>query len=339
MSEDGVQWEFDSKGEALDRDCAHHAQGYLELATRYMRLFAWKEAGLVLMRGIEAAKSSGKEPYPLLYYYRAYVEERADDPASARESLESARKQDLRIEIFPFRREDIQVLSRALEIEPRDANAASLLGDILYSRDRRKEALAHWRSALQAQPKHFSVLRDLGMALLEESKNQEALQLLTQASEVRPDHLPTTTLVANLNARTGNPEAARQAFQRALDAKPGNDLLIQGLASVEAQMGNYSRALDLITTHTFEPRHQSYSLLHLYQALQLEMALPSGKMEPKEALKNIGAAAQPPASLGVDDFAALQSSRLRVFEALLLQATGDTDEAFEILEGRGANSG
>ena len=293
-----------------------------------MRLFAWKEAGLVLKRGIDVAKANGEEPYPLLYYYRAYAEERADDPASARELLEAARTQDLRIEIFPFRREDIQVLKRALEIEPRDANAASLLGDILYSRDRRTEAVAAWQSALQGQPKHFSVLRDLGMALLEEGKNQEALQLLTQASEVRPDHLPTTTLVADLNARTGNPEAARQAFQRALDAKPGNDLLIQGLASIEAQLGNYSRASDLITAHTFEPRHQSYSLLHLYQALRLILAqLASSKMDLAEVLKNLQAAVQPPPSLGVDDFAGLRGSRLEVFKALLLEAVGNTDEA------------
>ena len=39
-----------------------------------MRLFAWKEAGLVLKRGIDVAKANGEEPYPLLYYYRAYAE-------------------------------------------------------------------------------------------------------------------------------------------------------------------------------------------------------------------------------------------------------------------------
>lgn len=50
-------------------------------------------------------------------------------------------------------------------------------------------------------------------------------------------------------------------------------------------------------------------------------------MDLAEALKNLQAAAQPPPSLGVDDFAGLRGSRLEVFKALLLEAVGNTDEA------------
>jgi Tfp pilus assembly protein PilF len=51
-------------------------------------------------------------------------------------------------------------------------------------------------------------LRDLGLALLEQGDTKEALPLLTRASEVRPQHLATTILVARLNAKAGQPEAA-----------------------------------------------------------------------------------------------------------------------------------
>ena len=50
-------------------------------------------------------------------------------------------------------------------------------------------------------------------------------------------------------------------------------------------------------------------------------------MDLAEALKNLQAAAQPPPSLGVDDFAGLRGSRLEVFKALLLEAVGNTEEA------------
>lgn len=314
--------------QVLDRACARHAQGYLELATEYLRLSAWEEAARVLDYGLEVAKAAGEIPYPLLHYYRAFVADRSGDLDTAKKSIKAARNQILKIEIFPFRRESISVLQRVLEIEPRDANAASLLGDILYSRTRRTEALTAWRKAVDADPRHFSALRDLGMALLEDGKTPEALAFLTRASEAQPEHLATTLLVSDMQARTGNPEAARQAFERALQKNPGSDLITEKLAGLEAQLGNSRRALDLLTRHVFEPRHQSYSLLRLYQGVQLQLALDAS--QDKEQSSFVGplrAAAQPPPNLGLDDFTNLRSPRLWVFEALLHRAAGKLDES------------
>ncbi|HYK88914.1 MAG TPA: DUF5107 domain-containing protein [Acidobacteriota bacterium] len=317
-----------SRGQLLDRACAGHAQGYLELATEYMRLSGWTEAGLVLERGIKAARAAGEVPYPLLVYYRAFTADRSGSGDEARKWLDQARKQDLAIDIFPFRFEDVQVLRRILEIEPRDANAASLLGDILYSRNRREEAMALWRTAVDAEPKHFSALRDLGMSLLVEGKRPEGIQLLTRASEVRPEHLATTLLVANMSARVGDALTARRSFERALAIRPGMDLLTEKLASVEAQMGNYQRALELLNGHTFDPTHQTYSLLHLYRGIRLMLALQAaGRTDIPGAVDNVRAGASPPTSLGIDDFAKVKSSRLLMFEALLQQAGGDAKAA------------
>jgi tetratricopeptide (TPR) repeat protein len=314
--------------ELLDRACAHHPQGYLELATEYLRLAAWEEAGRVLDRGIESARSAGEAPYPLLLYYRAFADMQMGDKEAARRFVDLARRQDLKLEIFPFRSEDLKVLKLALKINPADANAAVMLGDILYSRDHRDEAVEIWRLAGQRDPKHFFALRDLGMAMLVEGKQQEGLELLTRASDLRPDHMATTMLVANINARLGNTQAARRVFEKALQAQPQNDQVLEKLASLEAQLGNDSRALELLTAHTFEPTHLSYSLLHLYRGVRLMLALEAARESKfSDALAQVRAAAQPPSSLGVDDFATIKSSRLLMFEALLAQARGDSSGA------------
>jgi Tfp pilus assembly protein PilF len=316
--------------EALDRACAHHAQGYLELATAYFRLSAWNEARRVLERAILWTASRHEASHPLLHYYKAYAADRGGDEAAARQAVATARSQRLNLEIFPFRRETVQVLRRALDIDPRDANAACLLGEILYSRARRDEAQAAWRAALQSDPHHFHALRDLGMALIEAKKTDEALSLLTRASEQRPEHLATTILVARLQTQAGSPQSARRVIERALMKQPGNDRLIETMAWVEAQDGQYQRALELILRHTFEPRHQSYSLLHLYQTTSLNAAITALK-QPNypTAIERVRAAGHPPPSLGVDDFAAMQSARLLVFEALLHQAAGDRKAALQ----------
>lgn len=297
----------------LDTVCAHHEQGYLELACEYLRFSAYSEALRAIERGL--AISSPKVSLTL-HYYRAYLADRAGDSAAARQSIDAARKQFLALEIFPFRRETIRVLTRILAIEPMDANAACLLGELLYSRAHQAEAMTAWRTAISVDPRHFSALRDLGLALLETGQADDALALLTRAAEQRPESLSHTLLVAQLQAKAGNMNAARRIIERALKSKPQNDRLIEALALLEAQSGNPRRALELLANHSFEPQHQSYALLHLWQAANL---MASAKVNKDDAIKLVHAAQNPPANLGVDDFATLRSARLLVFEALLRQ--------------------
>ncbi|MBS1812311.1 MAG: DUF5107 domain-containing protein [Acidobacteria bacterium] len=312
----------------LDAACAHHEQGYLELACEYMRLSAFSEARRVIEQGL--AISSPKSSL-LLHYYRAYLADRVNDSAAARQSIETARKQALELEIFPFRRETMRVLHRVLALAPSDANAACLLGELLYSRARQSEAIPLWHAAIAANPQHFSALRDLGLALLEIGQAKEALPLLTRAAEQRPELLSHTILVAQLQAKAGNTNAARQIIERALKTKPQNDRLIETMALIEAQSGHVQRTLALLAQHTFEPQHQSYSLLHLWQAANLLASVGKSK---DEAIRLARAAQTPPASLGVDDFATLRSARLLVFEALLQQG----DEAAQTWKAAAATS-
>ena len=155
--------------ELLDRACARHEQGYIELACEYLRLSAFSEANRVTERSLKLSAHGG----PLTYYYRAYIADRLGDSDTARRSIESVRARSLALDIFPFRRETMLVLSRVLEIEPRDANAACLLGEILYSRGRREEAIAAWRRAVQSDPAHSSANRNLRLALLEQGRARQ----------------------------------------------------------------------------------------------------------------------------------------------------------------------
>ncbi len=313
---------------AVDQACAHHPQGYLELATEYLRLSAWEEAARVLDLALVSGRKSADGPYPLLFYYRAFAEGQKGDDNAARPFLASAKKLDLKIDIFPFRFEDVSVLRYALKMDAGDVNAAVLLGDLLYSRNRHDEAITLWRKAIESDPGSFFALRDLGLALFIDGERDQGLKLLTRASVARPEHLATTMLLTDTYARLGNGEAARRVLQRALDRQPGRDVLIEKLASIEAQLGNDSRALELLTSHKFEATHQTYSLLHLYRGVRLMMALDSFKKKDyAQALEHVRAAARPPGSLGIDSFATVNSSRLLTFEALLLAALNRSQEA------------
>ena len=309
----------------LDRACAHHPQGYLELATEYFRLSAWQEAAQVLDHGLGVTAQKGQAADPLLLYYRAYATTKLDDQQSARQFAEKASKEDLNLVIFPFRAEDVKVLRSAMRLDPRDANAPALLGDLLYSRNRQEEAIQLWTVAVQADAHNFSALRNLGMATLGEGKQEAGLELLIRASEARPSHLDSAMLVANVSASLGHTEQARKAFERLLQIQPDSDLVLQKLASLEAQMGNDARALEIMDSHKFQATHLSYSLLHLYRGVRLTLAVQAARNSQfSAALADVAAAAKPPSSLGVDDFATLKSSRLLMYDALLQQAAGNS---------------
>ena len=314
--------------DTLDRDCAHHPQGYLELSTEYFRLSAWQEAAQVLDHGLAVTTRKGEAPYPLLLYYRAYASTKLGDQQAARQFAEKAGKEDLKLVIFPFRAEDVKVLRAALQLDAHDANAAALLGDLLYSRNRQQEAIELWSAAVQNDPNNFSALRDLGMATLADGKQEEGLALLNRASEARPDNLGAAMLVANVSASLGHTEQARKAFERLLKIQPDSDQVLQKLASLEAQLGNDARALEIMESHKFQATHLSYSLLHLYRGVRLMLALDAAtKSQYPAALTDVASATKPPSSLGVDDFANLKSSRLLMYDALLRQAEGHADAA------------
>lgn len=312
----------------FDRDCAHHPQGYLELATEYFRLSAWQEAAEVLDHGIAVTARNGQAPYPLLLYYRAYASTRLGDQTAARDLAARASKQDLRIVIFPFRAEDVKVLRTAMQLAPHDANAAGLLADLLYSRDRQEEAMHLWAQAAQDDPHNFSALRDLGMAKMAAGQQEEGLALLVRASEVRPADLEMALTVANVSARLGRTDQARNAFDRLLKLQPDSDRVLQKLASLDAQMGDDAQALEIMDSHKFGATHLSYSLLHLYRGVRLMLAMQAAeKSQYTSALADVASAAKPPSSLGVDDFATMKSSRLLMYDALLEEKAGNTAAA------------
>lgn len=314
----------------LDHDCARHPQGYLELATEYFRLSAWQEAAQVLDHGLEVTAQKGQAADPLLLYYRAYATALLGEPQTARQFAEQASKEDLKLVIFPFRAEDIKVLKTAMRLEPHDANSAVLLGDLLYSRNRQEEAIQLWTAAVLDDAHNFSALRNLGMATLAAGKQEEGLGFLLRASEARPNDLDTAMLVANVSASLGHTEQARKAIQTLLQIQPDSDQVLQKLASLEAQMGNDARALEIMDSHKFQATNLSYSLLHLYRGVRLTLAVQAAKNSQfSAALADVAAATKPPSSLGVDDFATVKSSRLLMYDALLQQAAGNSDAAQE----------
>jgi tetratricopeptide (TPR) repeat protein len=217
-----------------------------------------------------------------------------------------------------------------MELDPNDANAASLLGDLLYARSRQEEGIQLWEQAIASDAEHYQSLRNLGWAWLERGEVERALPVLEQAADIRPDDLEIINGVTRLYTRLGRGDDAVRVVRVALGKRPENDQLVELMAEARAFNGQYDEALELLTEHQFGPRHQSYSLLRLYQAVELLKVYEltkTGNFE--KALDHLRASQNTPANLGVDTFVALKSSRLLFFEALVHQQSGEQQKARE----------
>ena len=125
-------------------------------------------------------------------YHMAVVLDRLGETDAAVAARTRARRGD-RTWNFPSRLDDVAALQAALATDPTDATAAALLGHWCYAHNRPGDALAHWRRSVELDPADPVVWRNLGVGAYNH------------------DH---------------DPEAANAAYERALDAAPGDPQLL-----------------------------------------------------------------------------------------------------------------
>jgi tetratricopeptide (TPR) repeat protein len=131
-----------------------HPATVLETAIEYGNAGLWPDAVAVL----DSAPGAGVAAA----YYLAYATEQAGDAAKATACYASAANASLAL-AFPYQGELIAVFRRALEVNPRDARAAYLLGNLLF--DQQPEAaIASWEQAIALDSSNAIALRNLAMA-------------------------------------------------------------------------------------------------------------------------------------------------------------------------------
>lgn len=127
-------------------------------------------------------------------------------------------------------------LRRILEIEPDNAVALNALGYILTTRtDRLDEAHDLIERALALDPDNPAILDSMGWVLFKQGKTREALDYLRRAYEAFPD----PEVAAHLGEAlwvSGQEEQARVVWREALEQNPGDELIIETIERLGAEI-------------------------------------------------------------------------------------------------------
>src|SRR5262245_53448771 len=141
------------------------------------------------------------QEHPLVAYYRGYAREKSGGSASA--DFAAAARLDTRY-VFPSRADSFVVLRRALELNPNDATAHFLLGDLHMAGGEVEAALSEWQSARRLNATLPVLHRNLGLTLLHSK---------------------------------GDPKAALDAFQEGIGVDRGNPALYFGADQAASLVG------------------------------------------------------------------------------------------------------
>jgi len=138
---------------------ATDAQAWLDVAVDLTRAGFYRKAEEVLKL---AAKNPGMGGAPLINYHLAWVADQKGDSKAALRYGRAGEKATLDY-CFPARVEEIAILERAMELNPKDARAPYYLGNLLYDRRRHHEAIALWEKSSRLDPKCPTIWRNLGL--------------------------------------------------------------------------------------------------------------------------------------------------------------------------------
>ena len=327
---DAEQAQLDGLAGLMDGDGGLLQVGYaFDLAFDYANAGFWSEASEVLQR-LEAQSGNGKAAYPMVLYALGYFAQKLARPEAAQ--AYAARGASAPPDFcFPVRLEEQRILEDALERDPNDARAHYYLGNLLFDKRRYGSAISHWESVTRLEPAFAIPWRNLGIAYHNVCHDMErAKDAYLQAHSLAPHDGRVLSELDQLVKRAGeSPEARLARLEEQPDIVSDRDDLSIERAALYNQLGDHTKALEIVTTRQFHPWEGGtgrvagqYVAAHL--ALGRE-ALSAG--DGVEALEHFQAAQEYPETLGEGKSPLTPEAHLHYHEGLAREALGDSEGA------------
>ena len=206
---------------------------------------AWNNLGL-------ARKNQGDLAGATAAFEAALQQAPPSDPANASMAAETcANLAQLDLDSHHFQAAQ-QWSSRALALDPGNAQVQFTLGNVLQALGQPEQAASALRLALELQPDFPEALNNLGNILLNLRRHNESIAIFKRAIAQRTDYAEALANLANAQREASYPDLAEQALQEAIRIRPdfaaahsnlGNAYFDQG--KVDMALASYRRGIEL----------------------------------------------------------------------------------------------
>ena len=306
----------------------HDPQNCLDLAFDYANAGLWSEAAGCIERFL--VDTNEKDQNPMLFYARGYFAAIQGDVVTASSWYKKASEASPDY-CFPSRLDEMIVLEAALLASPNDARAHYYLGNLLYDKQRRDEAIERWERAVELEPDFSIPSRNLGIAYFNVRRNPvRALAAYRRAFGANPQDARLLYELDQLRKRIGISAEERLAeLEKCRKLVERRDDLTTELVTLYNETGQSERALAILEKRRFHPWEGGeglvsgqYAVSHLLLGRD---ALEHG--EARQALRHFEAARNYPHNLGEGKHLLTQEADLDYFAGLALARLGLRHEA------------
>jgi tetratricopeptide (TPR) repeat protein len=315
--------------DALFRSLLLETHICLDIAFDYADAGLWREAIDLLQRHL-AVFSKQQEPYPMVLYSLGYFYDKSGERDKAREYSKQAAQASADY-CFPARIEEMLVLQSAIRTNPSDSKAPYYLGNLLYDKWQREEAIRLWECSCQIDPQFSIPWRNLGIAWFNVRKNPgRALECYEKAFRAEPSDARLLYELDQLCKRMGTPPERRLSkLEEHRDLVDQRDDLVVELVTLCNQTRKTAQALQILSSRRFHPWEGGEGLVsgqyvaaHLLMGRELLQA-----REPSEALAHFQAARVYPKNLGEGKHLLTLETHLDYFAGVALDRLGHAQEA------------
>jgi tetratricopeptide (TPR) repeat protein len=301
----------------------------LDIAFDYADAGLWREAIDLLQRHL-AALSKQQEPYPMVLYSLGYFYDKSGERDKAREYCKKAAHASADY-CFPARIEEILVLQSAIRTNPADSKAPYYLGNLLYDKQQREEAIRLWECSCQIDHRFSIPWRNLGIAWFNVRKHPgRALECYEKAFQSEPSDARLLYELDQLCKRIGTPPERRLSrLEEHRDLVDRRDDLVIELVTLCNQTHKSAQALKILSSRRFHPWEGGEGLVSgQYVAAHFLMGRKLLETrEPSEALAHFQAARVYPKNLGEGKHLLTLETHLDYFSGLALKNLRHAEEA------------
>ncbi len=229
-----------------------NVHNYHELALDYSGAGLFEEAEQVLT--IPAVADYLAEASPLTSYYIGFFQQERGVLDEADANFAKAEQTDCRY-CFPNRLEDIQVLQRAVSMNPRSAKASYYLGCLYYDKRQYDLAKRYWELSAESDPSFPTVWRNLALYYYNKGKNRDkALAYMERTFHLDETDSRILMELDQLYKATGKPHTERLTLLQKYPAliKERDDLVLEEITLLNLT-GRYEEAMHRLDSHIFHP--------------------------------------------------------------------------------------
>jgi tetratricopeptide (TPR) repeat protein len=316
-------------------------QEVLEVSTYYGAVGGYDEAvrllDFAMANGSEFSSTpmqkNAVEPFtasPLLNYMAGYYSNLAGKTDKAKEYYAKAVTMSPDY-CFPSRVEEEAMLRDAIAVNPDDSKAHYYLGNLLYFRDRKDEAISEWKESSRLNPNYGMVFRNLGFAANNYLSDKEAAadyyRKAIEADRTDPKFFTELDIIEEAQKVPSKERLAFMDKNKATVFK--SDDATSRLVYLYVENGQYDKALNILESRHFrvweggKTAYTPFVDAHLLSGLD-QLA----KHKNQKALEHFLAAGTFPRNLETNELSTGPIvAKVAYFQGLAYKAFGQTEDA------------